>query len=122
MKRILVIDDEPGIRSLLNEMLEISGYEVRVAKDGADGISQFMTFQPDLIITDMVMPEKNGIEAIMELKRLNPAIKIIAISGGGHIPAEKYLMLASALNVEHTFTKPFDPQQLISTVQDLLGQ
>ncbi|MGV1098191.1 response regulator [Thiovibrio sp. JS02] len=122
MKRILVIDDEPGIRNLLKEMLEISGYEVLVAANGNEGVAQFKTFHPDLIITDMVMPEKNGIEAIMDLKKINPAVKIIAISGGGHIAAEKYLMLASALNVERTLAKPFEPDQILSEIHDLLGE
>jgi len=122
VKRILVIDDEPGIRNLLKEMLEISGYEVLLAANGSEGIAQFKTFQPDLIITDMVMPEKNGIEAIMELKKISPGSKIIAISGGGHIAAEKYLMLASALNVESTISKPFEPDQILAAVQSALGE
>ena len=121
MKKILVIDDEPMVRSYLRTMLEREGYEVKEAANGEEGVQLFHSFSPQLIITDMVMPGKDGIEVIMELRKVDTSVKIMAISGGGYITADKYLALAKALDIDACFQKPLDPQMIISTVKDLIG-
>ncbi len=120
MKKILVIDDEPLMRTFLRATLEHAGYEVKEAPDGNEGLHLFHTYSPDLIITDMIMPDKDGIELIMEIRKSESAIKLIAISGGGYIPAEKYLTLAKALNIDTCLQKPFDSHQIVSAVKKVL--
>jgi DNA-binding response OmpR family regulator len=121
MARILVIDDEPEIRTILRQILEGAGYEVVDASNGWEGLRRYSEKPADLVITDLVMPEKEGIETIMELKRNFPGVKIIAISGGGHVGPDKYLSLAGGLGALRTFAKPFNIKELLTAVQELLA-
>ena len=122
MKRILVIDDEEQIRSMLRMMLEDAGYEVEDASDGNIGIMVFREKPADVIIIDILMPEKEGIETIMELRQDFPGIKIIAISGGGRFKSPTtFLTMAEHFGADRTFTKPIDRDALLSAVQELLG-
>ena len=121
MKRILVIDDDIQVRQVLREILERAGYDVVDAPDGKEGIRLYRDNPTDLIITDIIMPEKEGIETILELKRDFPDVKIIAISGGGHCNPEGYLEAATKFGVAHTFTKPLDRKELLEAIQGLLG-
>src|SRR5437868_3583695 len=82
MAAVLVIDDDPQYRRMVRAMLESSGHDVRSANDGNDGIESFTERRPDLVITDMIMPELDGIETIRVLRDLDPSVPIIAISGG----------------------------------------
>jgi len=91
MERILIIDDESQIRSMLRLMLERAGYEVVEASDGIDGIRIYRQNPTDLIITDLIMPNKDGIGMIIDLKKEFPEVKIIAMSGGGLNKPEGYL-------------------------------
>jgi CheY-like chemotaxis protein len=118
--RILVIDDESEIRKLFIKKLAGRGYEIIEACDGKEGIKLCHKTRPDLVITDIVMPEKEGIETITELKREFPDIKIIAISGGGRNAPDAYLQLAKNLGVDRTFSKPIDWPELIKTIRELL--
>jgi DNA-binding response OmpR family regulator len=119
--RILVVDDDRGIREMLRQFLEKVKYEVLVASDGKEAL-QLLKDQPaDLMITDIVMPEKEGLETIMECRRLSPGIKIIAISGGRKIGEKDYLNVARALGAEKTLLKPFGLKGLLDAVQELLG-
>lgn len=102
-------------------MLERPGYKVLEAPNGKEGIKLFREYPVDLIITDLLMPEKDGIEVIMELKRDFPDVNIIAISGGGHVGAEDYLHMAEKLGVQYTLAKPFDREALLKAVRDLMG-
>jgi len=88
MARILVIDDDIQILEMLGQTLEREGYEVVDALDGKEGMRLYREAPTDLVITDIVMPEKEGVETIMELKRDFPDVKIIAMSGGGQINSE----------------------------------
>lgn len=120
MARILVIDDEVQVRTMLRQMLERSGYEVMDAEDG-EGAIQLHREQPaDLIITDIIMPGKEGIATISELLRNFPELKIIAISGGGRIGPEEYLDIARRLGAMRTLTKPIERKELLEAVQELL--
>ena len=122
MARILIIDDSDPFRTLLREILEREGFDVSEAANGDLGISEFHQMHPDLVITDIVMPEKEGIQTIRELKREAPDTKIIAISGGGkHNNAPEYLQLALDFGADRTFPKPFDKQELLQTIRDLLA-
>ncbi|NQV34746.1 MAG: response regulator [Phycisphaeraceae bacterium] len=121
MKRILVIDDDVQIRQLLKLVLEQAGYEVLDAGDGNEGVRLFRADPTDLVITDIIMPEKEGIEIIRELQNDFPTVKIIAISGGGRMAAEDYLKTARRFGVARTFTKPFECKALLEAIQELLS-
>jgi CheY-like chemotaxis protein len=120
MARILVIDDDIQILEMLRQTLGCKGYEVIDAPDGKEGLRLYREAPTDLIITDIIMPEKEGIETIIELKRDFPDVKIIAISGGGQIAPEACLHLAEKLGVQRTFTKPVPRQDMIKAVKELL--
>ena len=120
MARILVIDDDEEIRTILKQILERAGYEVMDASDGREGLRRYSEKPADLVITDLVMPEKEGIETIMDLKHHFSGVKIIAISGGGHVGPCEYLRLAGELGARRTFAKPFRLGDLLEAVQQLL--
>jgi len=122
MARILIIDDESMIRDLLVNILEREGYETITASGGKDGIKIYRENPTDLIITDLLMPEKDGIETIMELRRDFQDVKIIAMSGGGKIDPETYLEIAKTMGAIKTIEKPFNLRELLKTVQELLEQ
>jgi CheY-like chemotaxis protein len=121
MARILVIDDEDELRSMLRQMLEHAGHEVLEAINGAMGIEIYERDMPELIITDIIMPEKEGVETIIALRRADPALPIIAISGGGRLDATDFLTMAKKLGARHTLTKPFRRDQLLEAVSECLA-
>ncbi len=121
MKRILIIDDDTQFRQMLRQTLERAEYEVVEAPDGNEGIKLFRDGPTDLAITDIIMPEKEGLETIIELKREFTDVKIIAISGGGRLETKGYLNSTKRLKVARTFEKPFDREELLEAIQELLG-
>jgi len=121
MARILIIDDDVQILDMLRQTLECEGYEVVDATNGKEGIRLYRENPADLIITDIIMPEKEGIETIIELKRNFPDVKIIAISGGGRITPEGYLSMAKRLGANRTFEKPVERDELLAAVRELIG-
>ncbi len=122
MARILVIDDEEQLRIMFRESLERVGYQVMDASNGKLGLKLCQEEQFDLVITDILMPEKDGIETIGEIRRYFPETKIIAISGGGRrLKANDVLHTASILGAQCTLFKPFKLEELLSAVSDLLG-
>ncbi len=120
MKRILVVDDEEQIRLMLSQMLTHAGYEVHTAENGDDGMAMVGRHDFDLIITDMIMPVKDGLKFIMELVRDYPDLKILAISGGGAIKAERYLTMAGYLGDIATLEKPFKREAMLALVEEQL--
>jgi DNA-binding response OmpR family regulator len=120
MIRILAIDDDIKIREMLKQYLERAGYEVLVAPDGKEALKLHQAKPVNLIITDIVMPEKEGLETIMDFQRQSPGMKIIAISGGGKIEANEYLNLAKMLGAQKTLSKPFELRDLLAAVRELL--
>ncbi len=121
LARILVIDDEAQVRAFLRSTLEASGHDVAEAADGDAGLQSFATRPADLVITDIVMPKKEGIKTIRTLREHNPALKIIAISGAGRVGDYDFLDIASKFGAARTLAKPFGDRQLVHTVQDILA-
>ncbi len=120
MARILVIDDNEDFRDMLCTMLEREGYEVIMAEDGQKGIDHLRKTPSDLVISDIVMPNKEGIETIIELHKDYPEIKIIAISGGGRGDAKGYLEAAKLFGAHRIFPKPFAIDELLEAIKELL--
>lgn len=121
MYTILIVDDDQQIRNMLRMTLEREGYQVVEAADGVKAVTAVKAQEIDLVITDIVMPEKEGIELIMELKSMDEERRIIAISGGGRINPEDYLKWARRFGVDQTFSKPVDRTKLLEAVARLLA-
>ncbi|PWU16387.1 MAG: response regulator [Verrucomicrobia bacterium] len=119
MSRILVIDDEPDMGQLVKDMLQPTGHEIILAADGAEGVRQSRSFHPDLAITDIYMPNEDGLETILELRRLFPRMAIIAMSGRDN--AEVMLSVAKKLGALAILQKPFERERLIELVCQALG-
>lgn len=122
MARIIVIDDEASIAIMIKRMLEKEGHEVEIAFNGNEGLQLMEKFQPDLLITDIVMPEKEGLELILDLRKSNPKLKIVAISGGGRFKYEGYLASAKHLGASKVFQKPLNFKEFISGISELLNE
>jgi DNA-binding response OmpR family regulator len=122
MAKIYVFDDEPSILLMIKKMLEKAGYEVDIALNGREGMELFKKNMPDLLITDIIMPEKEGLETIFELRRKYPELKIIAISGGGRISPDGYLPGAKLLGADMVFQKPLDQKEFLQAVTLLLNK
>ena len=122
MAKILVFDDEPSILLMIKKMLEKEGHEVDIALNGKDGMKLFEKNKPDLVITDIIMPQKEGLETIMELREKYPDLKIIAISGGGRIGPEGYLPSAILFGADKIFQKPLEQKEFVQAVASLLKE
>jgi len=117
LRKILVIEDDIVVRDVIAATLRSQGYVPIAADNGRQGIASFKSEEPALVITDILMPEKEGIETILELRRLRPEAKILAISGG----RKDFLDMAARLGASAVLTKPFRPAELLDTVARLLG-
>ncbi len=120
MKKILIIEDDNSFRNVLEQMLRKAGYEIQSAEDGNRALSICDNFLPDLVLTDIIMPDKEGLETIQELIIKLPGIKIIAMSGGGRFGPESYLPLAKKLGAKRTLQKPFMRDELLKTILEVL--
>jgi len=122
MAKILVIDDDDRLRDVLKEMLSRAGHEVLVASDGSVGVEIYRDKKPDLVITDVIMPEKDGAEVIFELQKEFPDIKMIVMTGGGQGDAQAYLQsIKTYSNVKYAFEKPFAMEDLLKAVKENVG-
>ena len=121
MPQILVVDDSEEFRHMLRNVLEGAGYGVQDAPNGKAALQLYRQQPSDLIITDLVMPEKEGLETIVEFRRIRGAVKIIAISGGDRIGASNNLAMAQKLGADRTLAKPFTPPQILDAVAQLLA-
>jgi DNA-binding response OmpR family regulator len=121
MTKILVIDDDAAVRMTIEHLLRDAGYDVLTAEDGMLGMAMFRSEQPDLVITDIIMPEQEGIQTIAEMRKARPDAKIIAISGGGRIGNADFLQMARALGAMDVVSKPFDPDELLTIVENCLA-
>jgi CheY-like chemotaxis protein len=121
MARVLIIDDEDLLRVTLREMLEDAGHYVLDAADGVDGMQVVRDTRVDVVITDIIMPRKDGINTIWQLKQLRPDVKIIAMSGGAPGAPRSDLPLAKTYGAERALQKPFSRAELLGALSDLLG-
>ena len=121
MTRILIVDDDETIRQLLGKALEQAGFEVVLAVDGRDGMQRFRSVHFDLVILDIWMPEKDGLETLMEIRRNTPHAKVIAISGGGQRGLMQPLNWAQQLGAVGALNKPFTVEELLSVIRAALG-
>jgi YesN/AraC family two-component response regulator len=121
MARILVVDDDEIVRSAIRQALEFYGHVVEDSADGDDAIECIRERGADLVITDIVMPNMAGIDTIMEIRALDEATRILAISGGGCFTSDGYLRSAVVLGADQSLDKPFTVNQLVDAVDDLLG-
>ena len=121
MARILIIDDDADIRGLYTRILEQAGHLVIEASDGNIGIKLYRENLPDMIITDIIMREKEGLQTLMELRRDFPEVKIIAISGGGEVMAgSTCLHLAARLGAKRTLSKPVAKTDVLQAIREVL--
>ena len=122
MTHVMVIDDDEQIRELLRETLERDGYEVVTAANGDEGIRLHRSKSADVIITDILMPVREGISTIHELRNEFPDVKIIAITGGGHSgPLSHYLSMANQIGAHRVIAKPFVRRQILDAVSELVN-
>ena len=122
MARILVIDDDVEICTLAKRLLVLDGHEVDTAEDGVAGLKLTRINQYDLVITDVVMPEQDGIGVVAELKRLQPHIRIIVMTGGGaKFSISELLNITKFMKADRGLAKPLDFEMLLETVRELLA-
>ena len=121
MAQILLIDDDDALRTALRLALSHFGHIAIEAPNGKVGLNLFHDCGADLVITDIVMPEKEGLEVLMELRKQQPPVKIIAMSGGGqHSAASNYLQIAKLMGAAKVLVKPFSNEDLIAAINELL--
>ena len=121
MPKILVIDDDSQFRGLVRRMLEDDGHEVRDARDAKSGHELFAAEQPDVVITDILMPGVDGIELIRRLRHEGHTVPILAISGGGQCPPDLYLLSSQYLGATQTLPKPFRREELLNCIKKVLS-
>ena len=120
MVNILVADDDPSIRHLYKLILEREGHKVYLANDGVEALAQAKKYHIDVLITDIIMPRKEGIETIVEIREMNSEIKIIAISGGGRRGNQDFLRMAEMVGANYSLAKPFEPHDLLKILKTCL--
>jgi len=121
MAGVLIVEDEKELREMLKTSLLRRKFTVFEAVNGKDAILHFKPSITDLVITDLIMPEEDGLKVIMKLREIKPDIKIIAISGGGKAGPGSYLKLAKALGADAVFSKPFSVAELIVKIEELVN-
>jgi DNA-binding response OmpR family regulator len=120
MPKVLIIDDDPMLQEVLQRLLAKVGFETTVASNGVEGLKSLHTNPVDLIIIDIVMPIKGGIDTIMELHRDFPQVKIIAISGKIDTSADSFIALTGQFGVQQIFHKPLHWEQFLDEVQKIV--
>ena len=121
MSTILIIEDDIDLRRMLVKLLEREDFRVLEAGTGLEALQILDYYIPDMVITDIIMPDQDGIGTINELKKRYPEVRIIAISGGGRMLSKDYLEIAKILGAHHTFTKPFDTKLFLDKVHELIN-
>jgi DNA-binding response OmpR family regulator len=121
MARILVTDDDADLRATLQKLLMLRGYEVDTGSDGLEGARLLQQGAYDLLITDIVMPNQEGLESIIQAKKRYPAMKIIAMSGAAKTSTEVYLRVAKNVGADFIFQKPWSPKEMLAKVEEFTG-
>lgn len=122
MAVIVIVDDDPTIRLIAAELLRPDNHVVLEAEDGDEALKVVGSMAVDLVVLDMLMPNKDGLETILELRRTQPGIRILAISSGGRVGAEQLLRTATMLGADETMVKPLRLESFATTVSRLLTQ
>jgi DNA-binding NtrC family response regulator len=122
MKRILVVDDDEQIVRAVRKILTREGYEITVAGDGVDALNKLQNESYDMVITDIIMPNKEGLELISEIYQIKASMPIIAISGGGKMPSSIYLDVADKIGAYATLRKPFRADELLTVVNQCFSK
>lgn len=121
MSHILLVDDDDSLRTMLRITLVRLGHEVREARNGREAMALYAQQPADLVLTDIIMPEQEGVQMIGELRSKHPGAKIVAMSGGGRGSAAGYLKIAKAMGADRVLTKPFSNDEMIAVLAELLG-
>ncbi len=121
-KSILVVDDDQQFRNFMVDLLSDYDFDVSTADNGVVGLDKLFVNQPDLLITDIVMPEKEGVELILTTKKLNASLPIVAVSGGNMGNADSYLKMAKKLGADAVLAKPFSHTEIVDVINDLLTE
>jgi len=121
MSSVLVIDDDPAICLVVQQVLQRRGFEVSTAGDGQSGLQRFAELNPDLVIVDILMPGKEGIATILEMRENQPEARILAMTGGGSFAAGDVLRIAELIGADNSLRKPFVPAELVATVERCLA-
>lgn len=122
MALVLIVDDDPQMLRLLTDVVELDNHDVLLAQDGSVALNYFNHQTPDLMITDIVMPEKEGLELITEVREKYSNIKIIAYSGGGSASPQNYLDFAKGMGADKVFSKPMPLNELRQEIKTLLSE
>lgn len=122
MANILVVEDDIFVSDMLSQVLVRANHTVKTAKDGEDAVNVLKTFEPDVLVTDILMPKKSGTTLISEVKAQHPNMEIIAISGGGRADPIGYLDLSEELGAAISFAKPVDNDAILMTIDLLLSK
>ena len=118
--KVLLIDDDPDLLPMMTAAFKAYGFDTVSARDGREGMKLFQTEQPDLVVTDIVMPEQEGIATIIQIKRETGPTKVIAISGGGRSGKGDFLVWAKELGADEVLRKPFRMSELVATARRLI--
>jgi len=120
-QRVLLVDDDDAIREMLELVLQRRGLLVVQARNGSEALRLYRDQEFDLVVTDLIMPEKEGIETILEIRAIKRPIRIIAISGGGRVDQSMHLHLAKSVGADRVVAKPFLPVDFLKVVDELLA-
>jgi DNA-binding response OmpR family regulator len=120
-RTILIVEDDVIMLRALGQAFQRAGCRVVGARDGEEGLARFLTQTPDLVITDILMPNREGVETILAMKAKAPEVKILAISGGGRLGAEQILHLARRLGADAVLPKPFRSADILAAARRLLA-
>lgn len=121
MASILVVDDDAAFRGAMKRALTGGGHEVAEAGDGRQALRVLQAAQPDIVITDLIMPDSDGIELIAALKKAHPAVRVLAISGRGNMGPLDLLKMASVVGADATLSKPLTGEELLGAIEALVG-
>jgi len=117
--KILVVDDNKKFLTMLNEFLTDNGFAVETCDNGHEALKIFTNFIPDIVVTDIVMPDIDGIELLLQLRKTNPDVKVIVMSGGNRGHADAYLHMADKLGANAVLSKPFELEELMQAIKKL---
>ncbi len=120
MIKILVIDDDELVKNMISSVLRKNNFEVVSASNGVEGVNVAKKVEPNIVLTDMLMPDKEGVETIIEVKQALPEVKVIAMSGGGQEKNMTFLQMAKKVGADCVLQKPFKPSDLVSMIKEMV--